>query len=228
MTVNMQTNNFQTDVLIQSLMEALFEADLHILLPGQAARDTKGNLLEQFEFKSTWITYNKLIKDIQHFVGSKVFPTVDPDLGCDIYYREIETIQTEGKNFTTFVFSVCPRGFNVNQPIDPLAPVSLPMFRTCDVIRSMFETVGVGTEMITHEKYLELFNKHQVEDLARASFNWKNLNELVDNVTKMVSKHTLPFKQRPRILILSCADHLDTAPNSSLTVLEYCVEFPNF
>ncbi len=225
MTVDMQTSTFQTDVMIQSLMEALFNANLHIILPGQTARDSKGDILEQFSFQSTWTTYNKLIKDIQRFVGSTVFPSVDPDRGCDIYHRQIETTQHEGKNFTTFVFSVDPRGFRVDDPIDP---VSIPLFRTCDVIRSMFETVGVGTEMITKEKYLELFNKHQVEDLARASFNWKNLNELVDNVTKMVSKHTLPFKQRPRILILSCTDHLEPAPNSNLTVLEYCVEFPNF
>ncbi|QZE56083.1 hypothetical protein pEaSNUABM52_00225 [Erwinia phage pEp_SNUABM_52] len=97
--------------IIHPVLEIFFKAEIRFLKQGQLPVDASGNALTETEFKSTWLTPNKLIRDFHDTIACQLWSTLNPDIGCVFWIRDNGTLKQDDKNFTHFNYAVDTRGY---------------------------------------------------------------------------------------------------------------------
>lgn len=97
--------------ILHPILEIFFKAEIRILNQGQLPVDAAGKALTETEFKSTWITPNKLVRDFYDTIACQLWSTISPDLGCVFWIRDSGTWNQDDKNFTHFTYAVDTRGY---------------------------------------------------------------------------------------------------------------------
>ncbi|AXG66932.1 hypothetical protein JA33_205 [Dickeya phage vB_DsoM_JA33] len=144
----------QTQTAIIAFLEAVFKAEISYTPQGHIPTNAKGEVLREFEFKSDWITFNKLLKDLHEQIGAKVYHNTDPN-GCRICIRPFDTQNLGDRNYTSFIFAVDPLGY-VPSDCDatPIRKHRLPIFSEHEIFESLAEFHGIHVKRGALEKEL--------------------------------------------------------------------------
>lgn len=223
---DLSANILQSNILVQSLLESLFNAELSYTGRGSIPKDLEGKQLEEFQCASTWISYNKLVKDIHQIVGDQVKKVVSPNSKCRICLRDIDTQEVEGRYFTSFIFAIDSLGNILNSPVENNSAKdnqkTSGYFTPEDVVIGMIESTGTHTINATEDTLPEGLT------VRETSFSWYGITELQTRASQFIFGLANAYEQSPTIYILDhkTAYHYD--PKRNVTVLKYAIAHPEF
>lgn len=220
---DLSTNPVQSNILVEALLESLFNAKLSRTEQGNIPRTEDGNILEEFQFSSVWITYNKLVKDIHEIVGKQVWPVVNPDIGCKLRIRDFDTQVMDGKNFTSFIFAVDPLGYVVAPEV--VKPVGV--FTPEDVVIGMIESTGTHTINVAENEIPKDRNGKELR-VIETSFSWYGITELQTRAAQFIYGLANAYEQSATIYILAHKTAYHDQPKRNVTSLTYAIAHPEF
>ena len=213
---DLSTNPVQSNILIEALLESLFNAELSYTATGSIPKDLKGKPLEEFQCASTWISYNKLVKDIHRIVGDQVKKVVSPNSKCRICLRDIDTQEVEGRYFTSFIFAIDPLG-NVPEVVKPAG-----YFTPEDVVIGMIESTGTHTLNATEDTLPESLT------VRETSFTWYGITELQTRASQFIFGLANAYERSATIYILDHKTAYHDQPKRNVTTLRYAIAHPEF
>lgn len=224
---DLSVNPVQTDILVASLLETLFNAKLHHTQDGQIPVTADKKPLEEFGFGSTWITYNKLIKDIQEKIGRQFWPITNPHIGCEIHIRPIHTEVIDGdRKFTHFNYAIDPLGFEPNaSEVSPLTHKKI--FSPEDVVVGMIESTGIHTRMVPENEIPKDRNGKELRVLEVA-FSWYGITELQTQASHYIFGLANAYEQTATIHFLKLETEYHDQPKRNVTNLKLAIEHPEF
>lgn len=223
---DLSTNPLQSNILIEALLEALFNAELSHTHIGSLPKTAEGKQLEEFKFCSMWKTYNKLVKDIHENVGKQVWPIVNPNTGCRLCIREIDTQEVDGKYFTSFVFAVDPLGYDANATPDPVLKeqvgklfdsIEEKTFSPDAVFEALVENLGLSTLRVP-EGSTPTDAAGAPLDVVELSLPWFGLTELIRQININLESLTDGAREG-KVYILSLKTSYGSKTERSMTTV---------
>lgn len=231
---DLSTNPVQSNIMVEALLEALFNAELSYTGRGCIPRSAEGNILEEFQFASMWMTYNKLVKDIHAIVGKQVWPVVNPDTGCKLRIRDIDTQVVDGKNFTSFIFAVDPLGYDANAALVPVLKEQVgelldseeKKFSPDDVFKALVENLGLSASRVP-EGSTPTDDAGAPLDVVELSLPWFGLTELVRQININLDSLTNGVREG-KVYILSIKTSYGSMTERSVTTASVAIANPEF
>lgn len=238
---DLSANTLQSNILVQSLLEALFNAELSYTAQGSIPKDLEGKPLEEFQCASTWISYNKLVKDIHQIVGNQVKKVVSPNSKCRICLRDIDTQEVDGRYFTSFIFAIDPLGNVPDTTISELRtlnekvyalrkvvdPKTLGCFTPEDIVIGIFESTGAHTIPLELGDTARGRNGQELES-KHTSFSWRGITELQTKASEYIFGLSNAYQLGATIYILGMVTHYNESPKPNVTTLRYSIAHPEF